>query len=295
MILEMRLSILLIILPVVESIVKGINIYGFETEHSSLACDWVSSYDEILENVQNLGFNTVRLPFSHDYIHNTNMSSMDSFFDAILKTQLDVVLDFHRLVNYQQSAKPYDDQHSFQQFLDDWVFIADRYQYNSHLIALDLFNEWQGNDCQEWNQLATEVINVLESKFPYRFSYMVGCPSWGSDCSDVSITLPYQDRIFYSIHRYIWHGSNDHDSWDHHFGNIGIDGNKMIVGEYGWKSDLPNQVVWAREFLDYLKSRNIRNSFFWCYGVSGDTGGIMKDDCKTVEWDKIKLLYEYWS
>lgn len=93
-----------LLIPTVSSInIRGTNLYGFETEHSSLACDWVSSYDQILANVQVLGFNTIRLPWSHDYIHNTNTSAMDSFFEAVKKTSLDVVLDFHRIVNYQQA------------------------------------------------------------------------------------------------------------------------------------------------------------------------------------------------
>jgi endoglucanase len=266
--------------------------YGLETEHSSLACDWISTYDEMLLNVQKLGFNTIRLPFSHDYLHNTKMETMDSFFEAILKTKLDVVLDFHRIVNYQQSAKPYDDQHPLSVFIDDWLFVLDRYKENSHLIGVDIFNEYQSNDENEWNQLATQIINEIEIKFPYRFFYMVGCVNWGSHCHGVYVNLPYQDRIFFTIHRYVWHGENSYENWDSTFG---YQGNKMIVGEFGAKSDLPNQMVWFKDFLDYLKSRNITNSFFWTYGISGDTGGIYKDDCKTLETEKMELLWDYWG
>jgi endoglucanase len=267
--------------------------YGFETEHSSLACDWVSTYDEMLNNVERLGFNTIRLPFSHDYLHNTDMTAMDTFFKAVLKTHLDVVLDFHRIVNFQQSPKPYDDQHPFEMFVNDWLFILDRYKGNSHLIGLDLFNEWQDGDMTEWNKLASIAINSIENKFPYRFFYMVGGVEWGSNSHDIHIDLPYQDRIFHTIHRYVW-SNGDSSSWDYTFGDIG-NGTKMIVGEYGAKSDLPNQMEWFKSFLDYLKGRNIRNSFFWTYAVSGDTGGLYKDNCLDVEWDKVYLLWKFWD
>lgn len=279
----------------VESVIRGINLYGFETEHSSLACDWVSTYDEMLSNVVKLGFNTVRLPFSHDYLRNTDMSAMDSFFEAVLKTNLDVVLDFHRIVNYKQSPKPYDSEHPFQMFIDDWLFILDRYKTNNHLVGVDLFNEWQDENYNEWNELATQAIETIEKKFPLRFFYMIGCCNWGSNCNGINIDLPYQDRIFYSIHRYIWHGENSYNNWNWNFGNVGINGEKMIVGEFGAKSELGNQMTWFKTFLEYLKDRNITNSFFWTYGISGDTGGIYKDDCLNVEWDKVRLLWKYWD
>lgn len=282
-------------LPVsVQAVFRGVNLYGYETEHSSLACDWVSTYDEILANVEKLGFNIVRLPFSHDYLHKTNMSAMDSFFEAILKTKLDVVLDFHRIVNYQQSPKPYDDQHSFQQFIDDWLYILDRYKGNNHLVGLDLFNEVQPDIWEEWNYLATQAIKAIEEKFPYRFIYLCGCVGWGSDCSKVNINLPYQDRIYYTIHRYVWHGGNT-NTWDWLFGNIGKDGQKMVVGEFGARSELPNQMEWLKDFLSYLKQRNITNSFLWTYAVSGDTGGVFQDDCRTLEIEKMRLLWDYWG
>lgn len=283
---------LLLFLPVVNGVIRGLNMYGLETEHGSLACDWVSTYDEMLNNAQKLGFNTIRLPFSHDYLHYTNMSTMDSFFEAILKTKLDVVLDFHRIVNYQQSPKPYDDQHPFRMFLDDWLFILNRYQYNSHLVGVDIFNEYQGDDVDEWNQLATWTVQTIEEAFPLRFYYMVGCRMWGSNCNNVHVDLPYQHRIFYTIHRYNWHGGNTWDNWDQQFGFI--KGPKMIVGEYGAKN-IPNQMDWLDTFLDYLKDRNITDSFFWTYAISSDTDGIYKDDCKTLEIEKMNLLWKYWD
>ena len=283
---------LVFFLPIVRAVIQGINMYGFETEHSSLSCDWVSTYDQMLGNVKMLGFNTIRLPFSHDYIHKTDMKSMDYFFEAVLKTNLQVVLDFHRIYNSHQSAKPNSEGHTIDCFINDWITILDRYKGNSHLVGVDVFNEWQDGNAGEWNDIATKTLTEIENKFPYRFFYMVGCTNWGSDCSNVVINLPYQDRIFYTIHRYVWHGDYS-NNWDHVF-NVN-NGQKMIVGEYGAKSDLPNQMSWFKQFLEYLKSKNITNSFFWTYGISGDTGGIYKDDCLSVEWDKINLLWNYWG
>ena len=48
---------------------------------------------------------------------------------------------------------------------------------------------------------------------------------------------------------------------------------------------------WANEFVDYLLARNITDTIFWTWSFnSGDTGGILKNDCQSVEWDEINLL-----
>lgn len=288
----------LLFLPCVLGSMRGLNIFGLETEHGSLMCDWAHTYEWLLRKVSSLGFNTVRLPFSHDYLHTTDLKGMDDFFEAVLHTDLSVVLDFHRIYNTHQSPKPYDDTHPFSQFVDDWLFVLDRYHNNSHLVGVDVFNEYQPKDFEEWNRLAREVVETVESHFPYRFFYMVGCCNWGGDCRFVDLSdLPYQNRIYYTIHKYCWSDTNNlQESWDGSFGQFVGDGRKMVVGEFGFKSDLPNQVDWFKHFTAYLKSRNITNSFFWCLSPnSGDTGGILLDDCDTVDWDKMNLLWNYWG
>lgn len=294
----MRLLSILSIVPCVSSVIRGINLFGLETEHSSLMCDWSHDYRWLLAKVQQLGFNTIRLPFSHDFLHNTDMSAMDHFFENILETGLDVVLDYHRIYNSHQSPKPYDDTHSFDDFINDWLFVVDRYKHNSHLVGLDLFNEFQSDDAVEWNDLAKKTIDAIEDAHPFRFFYMVGCVSWGGNCQHMDVSsLPNQNRIFYTIHKYIWSDDgNLEDKWDTTFGRFVGNGSKIIVGETGFKSDLPNQVDWFKHFLRYLKSRNITNTFFWTLSPNSvDTAGILLDDCTSVDTSKMHLLWDFWD
>lgn len=260
-------------------------------------CVWQHDQKWHLQKIQELGFNILRIPFSSDYLR-TDMKAMDEFFVNILDTNLMVVLDYHRIYNTHQSPKPYDEYHSVEDFINDWLFIIDRYKHNSHLVGIDIWNEWQDQNYGEWNGIAKQVIERIEEKFPLRLFFMVGCTNWGGNCKDIDVSsLPNQNRIYYTIHKYSWSDAgNLEDTWDYTFGAYVGNGSKITVGETGFKSDLPNQVAWFEHFTKYLKSRNIFHSFFWTWSFnSGDTGGILKEDCESVDMLKMKLLWDYWS
>ena len=73
----------------------------------------------------------------------------------------------------------------------------------------------------------------------------------------------------------------------------------IVVGEWGGKygsgTGGQQDVVWQNAFVDYLRSKGITSSFFWCYTPnSGDTGGIL-DDALKVRGDKHSLLQKHWG
>jgi hypothetical protein len=147
----------------------------------------------------------------------------------------------------------------------------------------------------EWNNLARQIVNYIESKFPDRFVYYIGGVSWGGDLHFVDLEdLPYSDRIRYTIHKYYFSDSEPYEEkWDYSFGE-----HKLVVnvGEFGYLSDKPNEVSWAKRFMNWLLSKHIRNTYFftWSYN-SQDTGGILLTDCTTVDEDKMGLLRNFWS
>jgi endoglucanase len=66
-------------------------------------------------------------------------------------------------------------------------------------------------------------------------------------------------------------------------------------GRYGQGSGDQRDVAWQNAFVDYLLSKGIRNSFYWCYTPnSGDTGGIL-DDSLAVHEGKMALLRRLWN
>ena len=66
-------------------------------------------------------------------------------------------------------------------------------------------------------------------------------------------------------------------------------------GRYGQGGSGQKDVTWQNAFVDYLLSKGIRNSFYWCYTPnSGDTGGIL-DDSLAVQEGKMALLRRLWG
>ena len=278
---------------VVATFIHGSNWWGFETGTNALFCDHPNNYDWHFSKMTELGFNAIRLPFCGDYLR-TDMKGMDDFFATALNYNLTVILDYHRLNCQTQSAKPYDDTHSFQSFLDNWVFILNRYKDNPRLVGADIFNEFQSTDVAEWNSLATQAVNHIEQNFPNRFYYFVGCHSWGSCCQGVDIPVPFEDtRVYYTIHAYTWtHKEPMEEVWDACFGDIK---HKIVVGEFGYMTSKPEQLAWFNRFIAYLKSRGRRDSIFWSWNSgSSDTSGVLNDDCSSINYDVMNLLWGYW-
>ena len=56
---------------------------------------------------------------------------------------LDVVLDFHRLHSSHQSAKPYDNVYTFDDFLFGWKTILERYKDFDNLKAVDILKDFK--------------------------------------------------------------------------------------------------------------------------------------------------------
>ncbi len=277
-----------------DSIIRGINWFGFETEYENLMCTWVHDIDWHMDRMKEIGFNYIRLPFSMDFIKKDDWAEMDQFFEKAEQNNISIALDFHRLHNSFQSSKPYDEDYSFSEFLYGWRKIITRYEKYSVLKAIDIWNEYQSSNFVEWNSLSRQIVSFLEETFPNRFIYFVGGVSWGGDIHYIDLDdLPYSNRIWYSIHKYWFSDTENYvPKWDYSFGN-----HKPIVnvGEWGYKSDVTSEVVWANKFVDYLLSKGIRDTFFWTWSWnSGDTGGILREDCSTIDLDKVELLKRLW-
>ena len=286
-----------------KSIIKGINWFGFETEYKNLMCTWSHDIEWHLNTIKQIGFNYIRLPFSLEYIIEGNWEKMDTFFEKSKELGLDVVLDFHRLHSSHQSAKPYDNVYTFDDFLYGWKTILERYKDYENLKAVDIFNEYQSGNYVEWNSLARQIVSFIETNFPDRFQFFVGGTNWGGNIHNMDLSdLPYYSRIRYSIHKYWFSDTEPYDEkWDYSFG----DHKPVInVGEWGYMSEVKSETEWAERFVEYLRENDLRDTFFWTYSYnSGDTGGILLEasksrtgqDCTDVDYKKMLLLHHLWE
>ena len=118
--------------------IRGLNWFGFETEYANLMCTWNGDIAKHIDMIEALDFNYIRLPFSLDFIVDADWVHMDEFFELAEEKDLKVLLDFHRLENTHQSPVPYNDKYSFEDFLQGWITILDR--YDSYGISNDMSN-----------------------------------------------------------------------------------------------------------------------------------------------------------
>ena len=276
---------------------KGINCFGFETEYAGLMCDWKHDQRWHLEKIKSLGFNYIRLPFSLEFVQNGNWDKIDEFLYLSNELDLNIVLDFHRLNSHHQSFKPFDDVYSFDSFKQGWLDILNRYNHYDNVKGVDIFNEYQGEDFTEWNWIATEIVEFIEYHFENRFFYIIGGVRWGGSSDNVEVNIPYieEDRIYYSVHKYHFSDAVPReDKWDWSFDMDKI--KKIVVGEVGYMSEEWDQVEFFKSFIQYLKKNEIHDTFFWSYSPnSGDTKGILLDDCESVDYSKMDLLHELWE
>ena len=200
-------------------------------------------------------------------------------------------------------------------WLADLATLADLAgKYAPWVLGIDLFNEPYGLSYQAWSALAAQGGKVVLEKNPRILVFVEGVGNegytgthgvfWGENLSDIGaqpVDLP-ASRLVYSPHVYgpsifdqPYFGAPDFpanmpDIWDEHFGYL-FDGKHVVVpGEFGgfYTGD---DKVWQDAFVDYLLVKNARSSFYWCLNPnSGDTGGLLQDDWRTVNMDKLALL-----
>lgn len=282
----------------VGAVIKGLSIYGLETERKDFICSWKHPVSWYVDQWALLGGNSIRVPFSYELLLDNSCWKLDQMFDAVEKhPDMTILLDYHRTWGSHQGPVPTEGI-TIEQFIEAWVHILTKYEHRASLIGAALFNEYQGADSGYWNGIMRGVITKLEDHFPGRFVWVVGGTNWGGNLAGIDLEdLAYSDvsiadRIRYDVHKYIFSGSSVPSDWDISFGSHP---DKVIVGEWGFKTQDYAQVKWAETFVDYLIKRNIRDSYFWTVAHSGDTNGIWFDDCETLDQMKYQLVKRLWD
>lgn len=163
---------------------RGINLFGFDSAILIPQSLDVMGWKQQIQQVKDLGFNAVRLPFVPETLYSTQRIGvdLDTFVeptlnaDIIGKTPLEfldlwmreadrqglyVVLDFHSVAKgvlyplwYSLDASDYAADGAAPTYngaaysADDWVrdlvFVARRYAYMGHFVGIDLYNEPNG-------------------------------------------------------------------------------------------------------------------------------------------------------
>lgn len=217
--------------------IAGVNWFGMETSTFAPHGLWVRGYKDMLEQMKNLGFNTVRLPFSNqlfdaesrpsgiDFNRNpdledlTGLEIMDRIIAHAGKIGLRVILDRHRPDTGGQSQLWYTAAYAEGRWIEDWKMLATRYKGDPTVIAVDLHNEPRSPACWgcgelslDWRLAAQRAGNAVLSVNPNLLIIVEGVELhtnesywWGGNlkgAADAPVLLDVSNRLIYSAHDY---------------------------------------------------------------------------------------------
>ena len=153
----------------------GVNWFGFETSNFSPHGLWARDYRSMLQQIKDLGFNSVRLPWCSDMLTATpsgmqinsygtdpyndqpglnvdldglsSLEVMDKILDECNRIGLKVILDNHSRAHdgYMNETLWYTGTYTEETWISDWVSMINRYKNNPAVVAADLKNEPHGN------------------------------------------------------------------------------------------------------------------------------------------------------
>ena len=272
-------------------------------------------------------FDSLSTPNGIDFYQNPDLKGlsglqiMDTIINGAAERGIAVILDRHRPDCGAQSNLWYTDRVSEEKWISDWRMLARRYKGNSAVIGADLHNEphgqatWGSGDTKtDWRLAAERAGNAILEENPDWLIIVEGIESyggagywWGGNLKgvqDAPVRLKVPDRVVYSAHDYgpgvsgqSWFSAPDFPRnlptiWGDHWGYIS-DKNiaPVLMGEFGGRSvGNDTEGIWQRSIFDYLKTKKISYTYWSLNPNSGDTGGVLMDDWRTLNAGKQALL-----
>ncbi|GAA4043658.1 cellulase family glycosylhydrolase [Streptomyces shaanxiensis] len=219
--------------------IAGINWFGFETGNHVVHGLWARDYKSMLDQIESLGYNTLRVPFSDDILKSGTMPDSINYADGknadlqgLTSVQvldrivayagqvgLKIVLDRHRPDAGGQSALWYTSAVPESTWIANLKALAGRYKGDSTVIGIDLHNEphdpacWGcGDTTRDWRLAAQRAGNAVLSVNPDLLIMVEGVQSyngvngwWGGNLMGVAqypVQLDVPNRLVYSAHDY---------------------------------------------------------------------------------------------
>src|SRR4051812_3038719 len=220
----------------------GVNWFGMETSNHTFHGLWTRSYRSMIDQMAQLGYNTVRVPYSNDilragvtangidYSQNPDLQGRSplQILDAVIayagSKGLRVILDRHRPDSNSQSALWYTPAVPESTWIADWKTLAARYRGNPTVIGADLHNEphndggssgscWGcGDTSRDWRLAAERAGNAVLAVNPDWLIVVEGvdcvngdCGWWGGNLSGAAkypVRLSDPSKLVYSAHEY---------------------------------------------------------------------------------------------
>jgi endoglucanase len=304
----------------------GVSWFGFETGDHVVHGLWARNWKDMISQIKGLGFTAVRLPFCPETLNNTGVSSINyalnpdlqglkslDIFDKVVN-ELDaeglyIVFDHHTYDCQSINELWYSGAYSEEEWIDDLVFIAERYSGIEHFVGIDIKNEphgqatWgAGRESTDWNGAAEKAAAEVLSANPDILIFVQGIQDnpvcsgssshwWGGNLEPFQcypLDIP-ADKVVLSPHVYgpdvfvqpyfnaVNFPNNMPAVWEAHFGYLTLLGYSVIIGEFGGKyghGGDPRDKVLQDALIAYMDAKGMTDFFYWSWNPnSGDTGG----------------------
>ncbi|MGH7862317.1 MAG: glycoside hydrolase family 5 protein, partial [Candidatus Dormibacteraceae bacterium] len=217
--------------------ITGVNWSGMEGSDAAPGGLGNRDWQEILDQVAALGYNTIRVPFSSEAIEsgqpiggvnfalNPDLQGLDGLgmLDQIVAGArargLKVILDRHQPTATGREPLWYDREVPEDRWIADWRMLAARYRGNDTVIGVDLSNEphgpatWgTGDPATDWRLAAERAGNAVLQVNPYLLVFVEGIEVyqgdhfwWGGNLEGARaapVRLQVPNRVVYSPHDY---------------------------------------------------------------------------------------------
>ncbi|PWC33928.1 carbohydrate-binding domain-containing protein [Azospirillum sp. TSO35-2] len=258
----------------------------------------------------------------------TRLQVYDKVIDYAGKLGMKVILDHHRNdggAGTNEGGLWYTSAHPESTMINNWKMLAKHYAGNETVIGADLHNEpsvsatWGGNASTDWASAAERIGNAIQTVNKDWLLFVEGT-EWSSTLAGAQsrpIHFDTPDKLVYSPHAYgqsvgqfSWLSDPNYPNnlpaqydkmWGYLYKN---DTAPIMLGEWGGQFTSSAEQTWAKTMAKYLNGDwNLDGKSdiaagdkgmswtFWAWTPeSGDVGGILMDDYKTINQTKVNII-----
>lgn len=213
--------------------ITGVNWFGMESSTFTPHGLWARNWQDMMEEMAEVGFNTIRLPFSleafapgkvangidfsknPDLVGLTPIQILDRIVDKAGELGMRIILDNHRSAagaGPNGNGQWIDSGYTEAQWIDTWKMLAGRYAGDPTVIGADLANEPHAATWSAWSAAAERAGNAIHTVNPDWLIFVEGVGSfegssywWGGNLKGVAtdpVVLNTANKVVYSPHDY---------------------------------------------------------------------------------------------
>jgi len=292
---------------------SGVNWFGMETTSFAPHGLDVRNWQDMLNQMVLAGFNTIRLPFTDQFLDPSSMpqginyhlnpdlvglhglSLLDKLIQGARQRGLKIILDRHYPTPDQPSPLWYTNEMPESTWIADWVMLAEHYRGNDTIIGADLDGEphgvttWGSDDpATDWHLAAERAGNAILAANPDWLIIVEGIEIynhglfwWGGNlqgAGDYPVYLSEPDKLVYSAHDY---------------------GPDVYPQSYFWAANFPQNLtsVWESHWA-YLQEQNQAPVLIGEFGANTVSDTTVEGVWFRTLMDFMKqhnMSYTYWA